>query len=82
MKTPCPHIVGDLLNLLPRIKKLLNDSDYQLMKSIEEFWDFEYDKKNLYFSWLDMMERKFKSQEELKNIPIRELIETDAIAQI
>lgn len=82
LETPYPHIVGDLLNLLPRIKKLLNDSDYQLMKSIEEFWDFEYDKKNLYSSWLDMMERKFKSQEELKNIPIRELIETDAIAQI
>lgn len=81
LENPYPHIVGDVLNLLPRIKKILEAPDYKLIKSIEEFWDFDYDKNDLYNSWLNMIERKFFSQEELKHIPIRKLIESDAIAR-
>lgn len=82
LEHPYPHIVGDLLNSLPRIKKMLKDPDYMLMKSIEEFWDSKYDRNNLLSSWVNMIEDKFKSQAELKDIPIRELIEMEAIAQI
>ena len=53
-----------------------------LMKSIEEFWNFKYDRSNLFSSWINMIEKKFKSQKELKDIPIRELIEMEATAQI
>ena len=61
---------------------MLKDPDYMLMKSIEEFWDSKYDRNNLLSSWVNMIEDKFKSQAELKDIPIRELIEMEAIAQI
>ena len=82
LEHPYPHIVGDLLNSLPRINKMLNNPDYMLMKSIEEFWDSKYDRNDLLASWVNMIEDKFKSQEELKDIPIRELIEMEATAQI
>lgn len=82
LNTPYPHIVGDLLNTLPRIKKILKDPDYQLIKSIEEFWSFKYNRNDLYSSWLNMIEKKFNSQDELKDIPIRDLIEAEATAQI
>ena len=60
----------------------LSTPDYMLMKSIEEFWNFKYDRSNLFSSWINMIEKKFKSQKELKDIPIRELIEMEATAQI
>lgn len=82
LKTPYPHIVGDLLNLLPRIKRNIEHPSFQLMQNIEDFWDFIYDKKNLYSSWVAMIEHKFNSQKELKHIPIRHLIESNAILQI
>ena len=82
LDVPYPHIVGDLLNLLPRIKNILANPDEQMSKSIDEFWDFDYDKNNLYSEWLNMIEKKFSSQEELEWIPIRQLIESDSLAQI
>lgn len=82
LETPYPHIVGELLNSAPRIKKLLKTPDYKLMKSIEDFWDFKYDKNNLYSSWLSTIENKFNSQIELRDIPIRKLIEQEACASL
>lgn len=76
------HFVGELLNSAPRIKKLLKIPDYKLMKSIENFWDFKYDKNNLYSSWLSTIENKFNSQIELRDIPIRKLIEQEACASL
>lgn len=52
------------------------------MKGIEEFWNFKYNRDDLYASWLNMIENKFNSQKELKNIPIRKLIEMEVKAQI
>lgn len=70
-----PHIVGELLNRSGAVKELLNNPDEVLLRDIEDFWDFKYDKKDLYNSWLARLENAFICSNELKEIPIRKLIE-------
>lgn len=79
---PYPHIVGELLRYLPLIKEILGNPDKDIMESIEERWECHYDKSHLYESWVSIIEEKFLSQESLKDIPIRELIEKNAVARI
>lgn len=72
--TQCPHIVGELLEKIPYIKKLLDNPDEDLIKDIENFWDFQYDKFNLFDSWINMLELHFSRNMKLNKIPIRKLI--------
>lgn len=69
-----PHIVGEVLEKVPVIKKLLDNPDVELIKDIEDFWDFKYDKANLFKSWLLMIEQHFSNNKNLSKVPIRELI--------
>lgn len=78
LPTPYPHIVYELLQRNELIKKLLADPDEDLKRGIEEFWDFEYDRKNLYMSWINMVENTFHTNPKLKNIEIRLYLETNA----
>jgi hypothetical protein len=70
----CPHIVGELLEKIPYIKKLLNDPDEDLIKDINYFWDFRYNTNNLFESWIKMVESHFLKNKKLNKIPIRRLI--------
>ena len=72
--TQCPHIVGELLEKIPYIKKLLDDPDEDLIKDIEDFWDFRYNANNLFDSWINMLELHFSRNMKLNKIPIRKLI--------
>lgn len=82
LSKPYPHIVGEVLKSLSLIKEILNNPDEDILESINERWTFCYDRGNLYESWIKMIEQKFKSQNSLNEIPIRELIERNAIPKI
>lgn len=73
-RTQYPHIVGEILDKIPHIKKLLDNPDEDLVKDIVNFWNFNYDENNLFDSWLNMLESHFSNNSELKNVPIRKLI--------
>ena len=45
---------------------------------IHDFWDFVYDPKDLYNSWLSMLETSFKENPQLSFVPIRKLLEEEA----
>lgn len=79
---PYPHIVGEVLIYLHLIKDILDNPDDDIYESIADHWEFKYDRNNLYESWIEMIEQKFKSQNNLKDIPIRELIQRNAIPKI
>ena len=79
LSAPYPHVVGELLKYNGLIRMLLKNPDEILMDNIHEFWDFEFNENNLYDSWTGMIERKFKSLDSLKYIPIRKLLYEDAI---
>lgn len=70
-----PHIVGELINKIPYIKKYLANPDEELIDSIEEFWDFKYNHNDLFSSWLKQLEVAFKKNPTLCEVPIRKLIE-------
>lgn len=82
LATPYPHVVGELLKYNSQIKKLLNNPDEVLMDNIHEFWDFEFNENDLYESWVSMIERKFKSLDTLKYIPIRQLLYDNALGRV
>lgn len=82
LNKPYPHIVGEVLKSLSLIRSILENPDDDIFESITERWDFHYDRNNLYESWIEMVERKFKSQDSLKDIPIRELIERNEIPKV
>lgn len=69
-----PHIVGEVIERVQIIKRLLDNPDVELIKDIEYFWDFIYDRNNLFESWLLMVENSFRLNRKLNNIPIRDLI--------
>jgi hypothetical protein len=46
---------------------------------IRDYWDFPYDEKYLYLSWLNIIENTFLSNPELMMIDIKELIESGAV---
>jgi hypothetical protein len=74
-----PHIVKELLLSHKQIKTLLTDPDEDILRDIQDFWDFDYNKNNLYDSWLKMVVGCFKKNPQLNFIPIKKLLETDAI---
>ena len=69
-----PHIVGEVIEKVPIIKKLLNNPDLELIKDINDFWDFKFDRNNLFESWLVMLEQHFSKNKNLSDVPIRDLI--------
>lgn len=79
LKRPYPHIVKEVLKRNTQIKSLLKDPDEDIMKGIQDFWDFDYDRFDLYSSWINMVETCFKANPSLKHIPIRQLLENCAI---
>ncbi len=76
-----PHIVGEVVEKVPIIKKLLDNPDVELIKDIDDFWDFKYDRNNLFDSWLLMLEQHFSRNRTLSEVPIRELIMTKLISK-
>ena len=78
LKRPYPHIVQEILNNQERIKSLLLSPDEDLLMGIHDFWDFVYDPKDLYNSWLSMLETSFKENPQLSFVPIRKLLEEEA----
>lgn len=69
----CPAIVGRLLENQKLIKKMILSPDTELLEDIKEYWDFKYIQNNLMDSWLNEIERRFKLNKELKNIPIKDI---------
>ncbi len=72
---PYPQVVGRLLHCKKGIEDLLKNPDIDILEDIDDYWDFKYDENDYYSSWLIMVERAFKSNPKLKDIPIRRLIE-------
>lgn len=69
-----PAIVGRLIKHLDVIKKLLLNPDEDLITDIQDFWDFNYNKNNLFESWISAVENEFKKNKELDFINIRTII--------
>lgn len=76
---PYPHIVGELLEHKSIIKEILEYPDSQLIENIKEFWDIEIHNHTLYDDWVGIIESKFLSEPSLKHIPIRNLMDNDAL---
>lgn len=77
--TPYPHIVKELLSHNSEIYRLLAiEPDEEIFNCINEFWDFDQDSKDLYGSWVSMVETAFGNNSDLKDIPIRNLLESNA----
>ncbi len=70
----CPKIVGNLIKHSKTIKKLLDHPDIDIVEDIRDYWDFDYDEQDYYSSWLNMVERAFNHNPDLKHINIRKLI--------
>ncbi len=79
LNTPYPQIVRRLLENQERIKALLKHPDKDLLMDIRDYWDFPYDEKYLYLSWLNIIENTFLNNPELMMIDIKELIESGAV---
>nr|WP_308570937.1 hypothetical protein [uncultured Prevotella sp.] len=78
LKKPYPHIVKELLLNHERIKEILNHPDDEILRGINDFWDFPYNSNDLYSSWLEMIEKSFYNNSQLAFIPIRELLKRGA----
>ncbi len=68
---PYPKIAKTVLDYRPQIYEMLSNPDPELSIDISEMWDFEYDKDDLYLSWIDMVSREFKKNKYLSYIDIR-----------
>jgi hypothetical protein len=79
LPVPYPHIVKELLAHNEKIHKLLEiEPDDEIIDCVNEFWDFDYNSNDLYGSWISMIETAFSKNDDLKDIPIRELLESNA----
>lgn len=56
---PYPGVVGRILNYRRDIEAMLKHPTQQLYEDICEYWNFEYDKNELYTSWVNMVEKQF-----------------------
>lgn len=72
---PYPHIVGELINRISDIKKLLYNPDEKLLASINQFWGFQPPLDNLYQIWKSRLEKEFSSNLKLSGIPISDYLE-------
>ena len=80
MEKPYPQIAKNVLDYRDRIKRLLSNPDYELVIDIQQMWDFPYDKKNLFNSWVDMVAREFKNNRDTSFIDIKKhLINGDKV---
>lgn len=57
---PYPKIVGIILKYRESIESLLKHPDYAILSDINDYWDFEYDKDNLYEAWIQIVEKQYK----------------------
>lgn len=77
---PYPKIVGTVLNYRAYIKRLLQNPDKELMIDISEMWDFEYQKDNLYDSWINMVTTELNINRDTSFIDIKShLINEDVV---
>ena len=79
LKKPYPQVVQRLLERQQQIKALLAHPDNDLFMDIKEYWDFPYDPKHLFHSWLNIIANTFRSNPELMLIDIKELILTNSV---
>lgn len=63
LPTSYPKIVGKILHYRERIEALLKHPDYSILADIDEYWDFEYDKDNLYEAWISIVVKQYASSE-------------------
>lgn len=78
LEKPYPHIVEEILKYHKRIKALLCHPDEEILWGIQDYWDFKYNKYDLYDSWLNMVESCFRVNPQLAEVPIRSLLEDNA----
>lgn len=76
LERPYPQIVKRLLEYRYLIYSLLAHPDSDLLTDIKEYWSFNYHIDNLYASWICMIEDVFKQNPDLKDIEIRDLLES------
>ncbi len=74
LKKPLPKVVGSLLKYKDDIKYLLNHPDMDIIEDIEDYWGPNHDKNNYYSLWVDMVERAFGENPELKDVDIRKYL--------
>ncbi len=67
---PYPKIVGKILHYRACVEALLKHPDSNILADIDEYWDFEYDKGNLYESWIFMVAKQYSNSK----IPIEKHI--------
>lgn len=77
LKRPYPQIAKTVLDYRPIIKKLLDNPDVELVIDIREMWDFNYDKDDLYSSWIEMVSSEFKNNRDTSFIKIKEHLENE-----
>jgi hypothetical protein len=73
LKTPYPQIVKVILDFAPLVKEMLDAPNNFIMGEIEQYWEV-VNYNNLYDQWIGRVERAFKAKENLRDVPIRELI--------
>lgn len=81
LKTPYPNVVKRILNYRSRIEEILSNIDEDTLSDIEEFWNPSYKSSDYYSSWITMVEDRFLMNQNLRWIPIRELLESKAIPE-
>lgn len=60
LKKPYPKVVGEILKYRENIEALLKHPTDEILADIKEYWNFDYNLKDLYKSWVDMVVRQFK----------------------
>lgn len=78
MEESYPQVVQRLLQYRERIEALLKHPDVEILKDLQDYWDFKYDQSDLFNSWINIVEKAFLANPSLKDIDIRHLIETNA----
>ena len=70
LSIPYPKIVGKILHYREFIEALLKHPDTRILADTDEYWDFEYDKENLYESWITIVAKQYSNSK----IPIEKHI--------
>ena len=78
LEKPYPQVVKRLLEYREQIESLLKHPDENLLRDIKEYWDDKNEKLDLLNRWKLLVEKAFRDNPDLKEIPILELIESEA----
>ncbi len=78
LEKPYPQVVKRLLEYREQIESLLKHPDENLLRDIKEYWSDKNEELDFLKRWKLLVEKAFKDNSELKDIPILELIETEA----